>query len=137
MAGRFGMVSMLTLLISGIIMTATSWGMVPWIAVTLAAIALMAILTVALSARRLAAIGRAVAAERGPATPALRDALLHPLLWVGIRARVGIALGIIFLMTVKPDLGGSLLVIGLAAIVGLASALPALGRPRPQGEPLA
>jgi hypothetical protein len=59
-----------------------------------------------LSFRRMAAIGRVVAAEDGPVSTTLRDLLHHPLLWLAIQTRVAIALGIIFLMTVKPGLGG-------------------------------
>jgi hypothetical protein len=38
-------------------------------------------------------------------------------------------------MTVKPDLGGSLLTIGIAAVVGIAAAAPMLGRKATQSEP--
>jgi hypothetical protein len=43
---------------------------------------------------------------------------------------VTISLGIVFLMTVKPGLSGSLLTIGLAAMLGLAAAWPAWSRGR-------
>jgi hypothetical protein len=36
--------------------------------------------------------------------------------------------GIVFLMTVKPDLTGALLAIGVATVVGIASAVPAWSR---------
>ena len=36
----------------------------------------------------------------------------------------------VFLMTIKPSLGGALLTIGVAIILGLASALPMWGRGR-------
>ena len=68
-------------------------------------------------------------------TPALRRLLNDPLLGISIQTRVAIALGIVFLMTVKPDLGGSLLAIGVATGLGLLSALPLLGRNRAQAEP--
>jgi hypothetical protein len=41
---------------------------------------------------------------------------------------MAIALGTIFLKIAKPDLGGSLLIIGVAIVLGLASAVP---MPRP------
>ena len=56
----------------------------------------------------------------------------HPVLWISIQTRVAIALGIVFLKTAKPDLGGSLLTIGVAIILGLASALPMPRRERAQ-----
>jgi hypothetical protein len=37
---------------------------------------------------------------------------------------VAITLGIVFLKIVKPDLDGSLLTIGVAIVLGIASALP-------------
>jgi hypothetical protein len=37
-------------------------------------------------------------------------------------------LGIVFLMTAKPDLGGALLTIGVAIVLGLATSLPMWSR---------
>src|SRR6185503_19225150 len=59
-ARRFGMVAMLTILISGAYMMATVWGPVAWIAVSLGALILMVVLALALSGPRMAAIGRAL-----------------------------------------------------------------------------
>lgn len=112
-----------TLLVSGFYMTATVWGGVAWIAVALGAMVLMAALGAALSGVRMAAIGRAV--ENGPLAP-----VPDPLLWVSIQIRVAIALGIVFLMTFKPDLTGSLLAIAVAAVLGLVAALPAVASGR-------
>jgi hypothetical protein len=54
-------------------------------------------------------------------------------IWViGNPEKLKIALGIVFLMTVKPGLGEALLTIGLALVLGLALALPAWGRVRLQ-----
>ncbi len=108
-----------TLLVSGVYLTATVWGGVAWIGVALGAMVLMAVLGVALSGPRLAAIGRAV--EHGSLAP-----VPDPLLWVSMQTRVAVALGIVFLMTVKPDLNGSLLTIAVAAVLGLIAALPAM-----------
>ena len=112
-----------TLLVSGIYLTATVWGGVAWIAVALGAMVLMAVLGAALSGPRMAAIGRAV--ENGPLAP-----VPDPLLWVSMQTRVAVALGIVFLMTVKPDLNGSLLTIAVAAVLGLIAALPAVAAGR-------
>jgi hypothetical protein len=121
-------VSLATLLVSGFYMTATVWGGVAWIAVTLGAMVLMAVLGAVLSGPRLAAMGRAV--ENGALAP-----VPHPLLWVSMQIRVAIALGIVFLMTFKPDLNGSLLAIAVAAVLGLVAALPALTPGRPSNRP--
>ena len=128
--GRVYPVSWTAIILPGIYMTITVWGWVAWIGNALAAILLLPILGVALSGRQLAVIGPAVAAERGLLSPTLRQRLADPLLWASIQTRVAIALGIIFLMTVKPGLGGSLLTIGVAVVLGLASAWPAWSRVR-------
>src|SRR4051812_30730307 len=56
---RLGPVSLVLILLPGFYMMATVWGGVPWIAVALAAIVLIAVLG-AFSGIRLAAIGRTV-----------------------------------------------------------------------------
>ncbi len=52
-----------------------------------------------------------------------------------MKLRVSIALGIVYLMTVKPMLLGSLLAIGIASVLGLVVALPILMGGRAQKEP--
>jgi hypothetical protein len=125
-------ISWATILLPGFYMTATVWSRAAWIGIALAAIILIVVLGMALTGRRMAAIGPAVAAERGSLSPTLRQRLRDPLLWASIQTRVAIALGIVFLMTVKPGLGGALLTIGLAVVLGIASALPAWSRVRLQ-----
>jgi len=133
-AHRVAIPSMLMILITGFYMMATVWGHVAWIIVALGALVLLVVLGVGLSGPRMAAIGRALTAENGPVSPSLLDLLHHPLLWIALQTRVAIALGIVFLMAVKPDLSGSLLTIVIAAILGLASALPILRREQAQEE---
>jgi hypothetical protein len=132
---RLGMASMLTLLVSGFFMMAIAQVGGAWVIVAFWSLILLSILAVALSFRRMAAIGRAVTAETGSVSPTLRHLLHHPLLWIAIQTRVAVALGIVFLMTVKPDLSGTLLTISVAIVLGLGSALPILGRERTQEEP--
>src|SRR5215207_5889272 len=62
-ADRFGMVSMLTILISATYMMATVWDMVAWINVSLGALVLGVVLTFALIGPRMAAIERALTTE--------------------------------------------------------------------------
>ena len=119
------------ILLPGLYMAAAVWGWgVGWTSVALAALVLLAVLGAALTGRRMAAIGRAVAAESGPVSPTLRQRLHDPVLWTSIQTRLAIAVGIVFLMTVKPALGGALLTIGVAALLGLALTVPAWGRNR-------
>ena len=132
--GRVDMPSMAIVLVSGFYMMATVWGGVAWIIVTLGTLVLLSVIAMALSRPRMIAIERALTEENGPVSPSLYDLLHHPLLWIALQTRVAIALGIVFLMTVKPDLSGSLLAIVIAAMLGLASALPILRREQAQGE---
>jgi hypothetical protein len=136
-SAQFGMPSMVLLLLSGVYMMVTVWGAVAWIIVSLGAIALMAIPGVAISGRKITAIGQVVDIEHGPVSPALQQRMHDPLLWLAIQTRLALALGIVFLMTVKPALYGSLLTIGLATLLGIASALPILARERVQRERVA
>ncbi len=130
---KFAMASMLAMLATGLYMAFTVWGAASWIVVTLGALFLGVALSVALTGPRMAAVARALTFEHSPMSPALRGLLNHPLLWVSLRARVAIALGIVFLKVARPDLGVSLLVIAAAVALGAASAvLPAFARRQAQ-----
>jgi hypothetical protein len=128
--GWMGIASMTTILISGFYMMATVWGGVAWLLVALGALVLLIGLGLGLTGPRIAAIRRTVSIESGAVSPALHDLLHHPLLSLSVQTRVTVTLGIVFLMTVKPDLSASLLVIGVAITLGLLSALPTFGRKR-------
>lgn len=127
-----GPTSMGIILLPGFYMMATVWRGAAWIGVALAAMILLAVIGAAVTGPRMATIGRAVATESGSLSLAFRQRLHDPFLWASIQIRVAIALGIVFLMTVKPGLGGALLTVGVALILGLASALPMWGRGRVQ-----
>ena len=129
---KVGFASMLTTVISGFYMVATHWGGVAWVIVSLGALVVVIMLSVALTGPQMAVIGQALATEKVPLSQTFHSLANHPLLWISIQTRVAIALGIVFLKTAKPDLGGSLLTIGVAIILGLASALPTPRRERAQ-----
>jgi hypothetical protein len=120
---RLGAVSMLVLLLSGVYMMVTVWGGVPWITVTIGTLLLLALLGIPVG-RRMAKIERTEMVRDGSVSRPFSSFLQHPLLWMFVQTRITAVLGIVFLMTVKPDLNGSLLTIGIATIAGLASALP-------------
>ena len=122
--------SFAALLLTGFYMTAAAWTEAGWVGVALAALLLIAALGMVLTGRRMAPIGRALAAEHGPLSSNLRQRLRDPLLWTSIQTRMAVALGVVFLMTVKPDLGGALLTTGAALLLGLVSTVPAWGRNR-------
>jgi uncharacterized membrane protein len=133
-ATKVGFASMLAIVISGFSMMATAWGNVAWITVALGALILVIVLSLVFTRPRMAAIGRALASEKGLSSQTIHSLANHSLLWISIQTRVAIALGIVLLKTVKPDLGGSLLIIGVAIVFGLASALPMRRRVLAQGR---
>ena len=123
-AQKVGSASMLAILLSGFYMMATVWGSTAWIAVSMGALALAVLLGLALSGPRMKALGQALAAGKGQLTQAFTSAAQHPLLLISVQTRMAIALGIVFLKTTKPDLAGSLLIIGVTLALGIVSALP-------------
>ena len=121
---RFGFISMLAALITGFYMVLTAVGWVPWILVTLGALVFVIVLTRALTVPRMAAIGRILATEKDPVSQTFHNLVNDPVLWISIQTRVAIVLGIVFLKVATPDLGGSLLTMCVAIVIGIASALP-------------
>jgi hypothetical protein len=125
---------MLAVVISGVYLMVTAWGRVAWLVVTVGALVVVIVLALALSGPRMAAIGRALATEPTAVSQTVHRLANHPLLWISIQTRVAITLGIVLLKTVKPDVSGSLLIIGVAIVLGLASALPMPHRERAYGR---
>ncbi len=131
---KVGFASMLTTVISGIYMLVTVWGGAAWIIVTVGALVLVIALAQVVSAPRMAAMGRALATEKGPLSKTFHSLANHPLLSISIQTRAAIALGIVFLKIAKPDWGGSLITIGAAIVLGVVSALPMPRRGRVQAR---
>jgi hypothetical protein len=115
-----GPVSLVGVLVPGLYMMATTWGWVAWIVVALAAYVLIAVFG-AVNGIRIQALASKLAAESVPPSQALRDRLIDPqfvAFWCG---RVGIATGVVFLMTVKPGVVVAVLAVVIGAAVGLAT----------------
>lgn len=127
---RVGFASMLTTVLTGIYMMMTVWGGVAWVTVSIGALVLVIALAQALTALRMTAIGRACMTASTPQT--FHSLASDSLLWISIQTRIAIILGIVFLKTAKPDWGGSLVTIGVAIVLGIASALLASRRERAQ-----
>jgi hypothetical protein len=85
---------------------------------------IIAVLGGAVSGRRAGAIARALPAESGSMSAALRRQLHDPMLALSIRLRMALFLGIVLLMSTEPGTAGSLAAIGVAAVAGLVAAVP-------------
>ena len=103
-----GPLSALGVLIPGLYMTATSWGWVAWIVIALVSWVLIAVLG-AVNGIRLLALER---------SQALLTGVRSPVFLISWLTRVGMALGVVFLMTVKPGAVVSVVAILLAAAAG-------------------
>jgi len=121
---RVGFASMLTTVITGIYMMVVVWGGKAWIIVTVGSLVLLIGLAQVVTAPRMLAIGQALVKEKDRLSKTFYNLVNHPLLSISIQIRVAITLGIVFLKIAKPDLGGSLLTIVIAIILGFVSALP-------------
>ncbi len=116
----------LAILGAGLYLTAAAWGWrVAWIDCALALTLALALLGALLGARRAAALCRAVDTQGdGPVGAALAAAIRDPAFATVSQTMGALALGIVFLMTAKPDWGGSLATVGAALALGVASAVP-------------
>lgn len=134
-ASRLGPASMLTLLLTGFYMTAALRTRMAWVMVSMAALIVLGILAGGLTGRRIQAIRRQLAAaEPGALSPELQRLVRHPALWISLQLRAGLFLGIVFVMTTKPAMLGSLLTLAVAAAAALAIG-PALWRsPTPEAR---
>jgi hypothetical protein len=115
----------LTILVTGIHMTATRWGPQPWIVVGLAGMVVIATLGGAVSGRRAGAIIRALPADDGQISTALRQRLHDPALRLSLWLRTALFLGVVFLMSTQPSTAGALAAMVMAVVLGLAAAIPA------------
>jgi len=118
-AWAFPLAALLTLG-TGLFMALAAWGWkVPWIDVAFFAFILMG-LHGRLNARRHQQLCRAMGeALSGPVPAELLPQLNDPVLWSSTLLLTAIGLGVVFLMTIKPGLLGSLLALSMAIVVGL------------------
>src|SRR3989441_5292781 len=130
-----GPVALVTILLPGLYMAATSAGWEGWNILALVAMVVIAALGAASNASRMPAIGRSIGPLRGPLPPEARARLGDRIVWSSILTRIGIGLGIVLLMTLKPDLVGSAVALVAFALAGAAVAIAPSGTPPGSMEP--
>lgn len=123
---RLGPLSLILILLSGFYMMISALGWTAWIIGTLVALVLIGVIGGVIGGPRLGAIQKMAARETGPVSASLSQRLNDPLLSISMRIRTAIALGIVFLMVVKPDQTGTLITLVIAIVVGLVAAFPSL-----------
>src|SRR6266699_4086615 len=115
---------LLVLLVTGLYLALTAWSLLTgWILVALISLILMVPTTAALIAPRRSAIVKQLAREApgGELSEALERHLDDPVLATVGTTVAALLLGLIFLMTTKPNLVGSLIVMVGALLLGLAA----------------
>jgi hypothetical protein len=125
MTGPLFGISILFILAAGLYMAITAWSLqTGWIAVALISLVLMAPLGTAIIEPRRRAISRlANEAPDGPLPETLKQRIHDPVLGTAVQTLATLLFGIVFLMTTKPSLPGSLIVMAVALALGLASGL--------------
>jgi hypothetical protein len=112
------------ILVTGLYMGVTRWGLQAWIVSGLLGLVLIAVLGAALTGRRAAAITRSVPPEDGAIPADLRRRLHDPVLWLSAWLRTALAVGIVFTMSVKPNAAGTLIAMGVSLVAGLGLGFP-------------
>jgi hypothetical protein len=120
---RLAPASLGVILVAGLYMMATSGGPRGWTVVALASFVLLAAVGAVGTGMRMAPIGPAINRASDPLPDEMRAALRDRVLRLSLDVRLAIAVGILFLMTVKPSALISVVVIVLAIAVGLAAGL--------------
>jgi hypothetical protein len=124
--------SSLVILVAGIYMLVTVWGeRAPWAIVALVAFIVLAVGATLIQGRRVAALGMSATgqAESAPVLGALEAQAHDPVTWISVNASMAFAIGIVYLMTLKPDALGSVIALLIALVVGLAFGYLTQGRP--------
>jgi len=118
--------SVVLLGLAGFEMALSAWGLLtPWIAMSLLSVVLVGpIGAFVLDPRMRTIIALAQEMPGGPLSDALDQRTHDPILGTSAHTLVAILLGIVFLMTTKPSLVISILVMGVALFPGLLVSLP-------------
>lgn len=122
-----GIISALLTIATGLYMAFTVWGwQTGWIAVALTSLILfLPFLIGGVIEPRTRAIVRMARETPDGLLPETLDQRIHdPILGAGLQMMAGLLFGLIFLMTIKPSLVDSIVVVAIALALGLASSLP-------------
>lgn len=113
------------ILLPGIYMAVVAWGNAAWINTAFAAVLVLVITGRVLTMPRMIAIGKALSAEDESLSAEIHERFNDRFIWKSLYVRVAMAVGIIFLMTFRPGIVGSLVAMVVAAGIGFAIGVPA------------
>jgi predicted integral membrane protein DUF2269 len=115
-------ISVLLLFTAGFYMALTAWSLLTgWIVVGLISLVLLASIGTAFLEPRRRVIDRLTRmAPDGPLPEKLERSIHDPVLLTAPQTLTALLLGVVFLMTTKPSLAGSIIVMAVALVLGLA-----------------
>ncbi len=116
---KIGDMGVLLILIPGVYMMVSVWGVAMWIVIGFIGLLLIGIIGGALTGKTMKNIKKMMENQNNNSKE-LEKLLKNNPLWFSIKIRTAIFLGVIFLMTVKPGLPGSFIVIVVSIILGSA-----------------
>jgi hypothetical protein len=123
---RVSVLSALLTIVTGLYMGAAVWGLrSSWIVVALASLAvlMLPLIRIVIEPRTHMIVSLAREAADGPLPVTLRTRIQDPVLGTGLQTAAAVVFGIVFLMTTKPSLVGSIIAMAIATALGLASGL--------------
>jgi hypothetical protein len=125
-------ISAVLILVSGLYLVHELGGQSPgWTSVALIVLILLGVAGGVLSGPRMRAISAAAeTAPAGSVPGSLNLLILDPILWTTVQVSGVLAIGVVYLMTIKPETGGSWLTILVAAVIGVVASQP-VWRARP------
>jgi hypothetical protein len=123
---RIMSIAPLVTFLAGLFMTVTTWGLASaWLDVALPLFFVLAALGSTVTSGHFKALaGAAFTAPDGPVPQHLRAHILDPLFNTVLQTMAALTVGIVFLMSVKPNLVASLAVVAVACTAGYFSAEP-------------
>lgn len=130
MSTMLGLAGILAVAASGLYMAWTVWGLRRgWVLVAIAAFVLMApVGPVIVGPRIERVIHEARSSPAGPVSLPLAAHLKDPMAKLGVLAIIGDLVGIVFVMTLKPPLVGSIAAVLVSVAVCLLLGLPSIGK---------
>ncbi len=110
--------SYLIILLSGIYLWLEAWMGSAWPVIAVISLIVIAVIGAVITSPRMAALRKSVAdGSRGD--PLSTEGSSLPVLWGSLQVRTWMAIGITFLMTVKPGAVGSIIVMAISILIGL------------------
>ena len=122
---RLAALSALTILVTGLYLSANAGGRQPWIGLGLVGLILISAIGPGVTGRRIRAIARALPPDGGSVSGPLLRRMRDPVLLLSAWLRTALALAIVFLMTTKPGSAVSLAAVLLSVAIGAGAGLPA------------